>query len=55
MVVRILGKLFKTLDEEEKILMTASTHNGTSILCITLTQFLTVGQLSITFWNGSSS
>jgi len=27
-VVKILRKLFKTLDEEEKILMTASTHNG---------------------------
>ena len=29
-VVKILRKLFKTLDEEEKILMTASTHNGMS-------------------------
>ena len=30
-VVKILRKFFKTLDEEEKILMTASTHNGTSL------------------------
>lgn len=28
MVVKILRKLFRTLDEDEKILMTASTHNG---------------------------
>ena len=28
MVVKILRKLFKTLGKEEKILMTASTHNG---------------------------
>ena len=54
-VVRILGRLFKTLDEEEKILMTASTHNGRSIFCITRTQCLTLVQLSTTFWNGSSS
>ena len=27
-VVKILRKFFETLDEEEKILMTASTHNG---------------------------
>lgn len=27
-VVKTLRKLFKTLDDEEKILMTASTHNG---------------------------
>ena len=31
-VVKILRKFFKTLDEDEKILMTASTHNGTSLL-----------------------
>ena len=31
MVVKILRKLFKTLGEEEKILMTASTHNGMSL------------------------
>lgn len=30
-VVKILRKFFKNLGEEEKILMTASTHNGTSI------------------------
>jgi len=31
-VVKILRKFFETLGEEEKILMTASTHNGTSLL-----------------------
>ena len=30
-VVKILRKFFKTLGEDEKILMTASTHNGMSI------------------------
>jgi hypothetical protein len=33
-VVKILRKLFKTLDEEEKILMTASTHNGKALFSI---------------------
>ena len=57
-VVRILQKLFETLDEEEKILMTASTHNGTSVFCKTRVQYLTgisFVQLSITFLNGLSS
>ena len=40
-VVKILRKLFKTLDEEEKILMTASTHNGMSLLHETCTRRLT--------------
>ena len=40
-VVKILRKLFKTLGEEEKILMTASTHNGTSPLHKTYTRHLT--------------
>ena len=33
-VVKILYKFLKALDENEKILMTASTHNGLSLLCI---------------------
>jgi hypothetical protein len=37
-VVKILRKLFKTLDEEEKILMTASTHNGKALLSIVRVQ-----------------
>lgn len=44
-VVKILRKLFKTLDEEEKILMTASTHNGTVWLHQTWTRRLTGGPL----------
>jgi len=35
-VVKILRKLFKTLDKEEKILMTASTHNGLPLFHNTL-------------------